>query len=46
MSGVLGAEMQFYQDPERFPYEESLQMFLDQFIARLKAGDPEGDQDR
>ena len=35
-SCVLGAEVQFFQDPERFRFSDSLELFLDQLID----GDP------
>jgi AcrR family transcriptional regulator len=35
-SSVLGAEIQFYQDPERFKFHESIESYLDQLVASLK----------
>jgi TetR/AcrR family acrAB operon transcriptional repressor len=34
-SNVLGAEIQFYQDPDRFPFVEAIRLFLDQLISSL-----------
>ena len=35
-SNVLGAEIQFYQDHERFRFTEAIELFLDQLIASLE----------
>jgi len=35
-SAVLGAEIQFYQDEERFRFVEAIGLFLDQMIANLE----------
>lgn len=35
-SNVLGAEIQFYQDDERFRFLEAIQLFLDQLITNLE----------
>jgi AcrR family transcriptional regulator len=35
-SWILGAEIQFYQDPENFAFRSALQLFLDQLIADLR----------
>jgi hypothetical protein len=37
-SNILGAEIQFYQDPERFAFRESIERFLDQLMADLSVG--------
>jgi len=34
-SSVLGAEIQFYQDPERFDFERSVGVYLDQLMEDL-----------
>lgn len=34
-SCVLGAEVQYFQDPERFRFSDSLELFLDQMIGGL-----------
>ena len=36
-SAVLGAEIQFYQDPENFPFELSLDSYLDRLIGDLRS---------
>jgi TetR/AcrR family acrAB operon transcriptional repressor len=35
-SNVLGAEIQFYQDEERFRFQDAIRMFLDQLITTLE----------
>lgn len=35
-SAVLGAEIQYYQDPERFAFKKSLAIFLDNLIDNLQ----------
>jgi len=37
-SCVLGAEIQYYQDPERFRFENAVTTFLDQLIENLRIG--------
>jgi AcrR family transcriptional regulator len=39
-SWILGAEIQFYQDPEHFDFRAALQLFLDQLIADLRPTAP------
>ena len=39
-SAILGAEIQFYQDPDRFVFEAAIEMFLDQLLADLTRGMP------
>jgi AcrR family transcriptional regulator len=34
-SSVLGAEIQFYQDPERFKFRDSIEKYLDQLLSDL-----------
>lgn len=40
-SSVLGAEIQFYQDEERFRFLDAIQLFLDQLITNLERN-PDG----
>lgn len=37
-SSVLGAEIQFYQDPEKFPFEGALDSYLEQLKETLAPG--------
>jgi len=37
-SVILGAEVQFYQDPDRFAFTAAIEMFLDQLLSDLTAG--------
>ncbi|MFP6627268.1 MAG: TetR/AcrR family transcriptional regulator [Deltaproteobacteria bacterium] len=38
---VLGAEIQFYQDPEHFPFEQSLSSYLDQLMNSIATNQQE-----
>jgi TetR/AcrR family acrAB operon transcriptional repressor len=38
-SSVLGAEIQFYQDQERFRFAEAIGLFLDQLIGSISAAE-------
>jgi TetR/AcrR family acrAB operon transcriptional repressor len=40
-SCILGAEVQYYQDPRRFRFEDSVHAYIDQLIAGLAPGAPE-----
>ena len=42
-SSVLGAEIQFYQDPEKFPFEGALDGYLDQLKETLTGRPGSGD---
>ena len=42
-SSVLGAEIQFYQDPEKFPFEGALDGYLDQLKEALTGRPGSGD---
>jgi len=43
VSWILGAEVQYYQDPERFDFRAALGVFLDQLSADLSAATADGD---
>jgi AcrR family transcriptional regulator len=45
-SCVLGAEVQYFQDPERFRFSDSLELFLDQMIGGLGAAGNDGSGDQ
>ena len=40
-SAVLGAEIQFYQDPDRFAFEAAIHTFLDQLLTSLRPPGPD-----
>jgi len=44
-SAVLGAEIQFYQDPDRFVFEAAIHTFLDQLLTSLSPTGPDTGRD-
>ena len=35
-SSILGAEIQFYQDPERFPFDRTVNGYIDRLLATIR----------